>query len=268
MRELIDKFFEKEKIEYYSALRYSDCRESAPWIIERESFKPRSVLVFLVPYYTGETLNISRYAAAYDYHIYIKEISDRLISALSGEYPEYHFRGYGDHSPIDERSAAAVSGLGIIGKNGLLINEKYGSYVFIADIVSDIDPELVGAEDPKDVRFCSNCGACIKACPTGILGGEGKDCLSAITQRKGELTEEECKLMRRYNTAWGCDECQSHCPYNKSPKLTPIDFFYQNRIIELTSSILSGMDKSEFQKRAFSWRGRKTVERNLAVLKK
>jgi len=123
------------------------------------------------------------------------------------------------------------------------------------------------AMEPIAPRFCEGCGICLEACPTGILCGKGDDCLSAITQRKGELSEAECALMQKYNTAWGCDECQSHCPHNASPLLSPLEFFYRERIEELTREELDKMDKAEFEKRAFAWRGRKTVERNLDILK-
>lgn len=263
----INSFFEKEKIEYFSVLPYSLCRETAPEIMARESFLPKSVIIFLVPYYTGAGVNISRYAVSRDYHIAIREISSRLIALLSEKFPESSFRAYGDHSPLDERHAAISAGLGILGENGLLINEKYGTYVFIADVVTDISPKALGAKDtPEALRFCTRCGACKKACPTGILRGEGNDCLSFITQKKGELSKEEAALMREYNTAWGCDECQSVCPYNKNAKTTPVPFFYEERIENLTAEILSSMSKAEFNSRAFAWRGRKTVERNLKIL--
>jgi epoxyqueuosine reductase QueG len=73
--------------------------------------------------------------------------------------------------------------------------------------------------------------------------------------------------MRKYNTAWGCDLCQSSCPYNREPIVTPIEFFHRERIHELTRDILDSMDKPTFLSRAFAWRGRKTVERNLDILK-
>ena len=266
MRET-DSFFEKEKIEYFAVLPYSMCRETAPEIMERESFAPKSVIIFLIPYYTGGGKNISCYATSRDYHIAIKEISSRLIELLSDKFPEAHFRAYGDHSPLDERHAAIAAGLGILGESGLLINEKYGTYVFIADVVTDIEPALLGAKTtPEELRFCHRCQACKKACPTGILRGESAQCLSFITQKKGELSEEEAALMRKYNTAWGCDVCQSVCPYNKDAKLTPIPFFYEERIDNLSGEILSAMSKEEFKTRAFAWRGRKTLERNLKIL--
>lgn len=266
MKEIIKRFFEENSIEYYAVLSYSDCREIAPAIMERENFTPRSVIVYLLPYYTGETVNLSRYAASLDYHIAIRGISEGLISALKEKYPDVNAKGYGDHSPISEVSAALVGGLGVIGDNGLILNEKYGSYVFIGDIVTDIEPQLLSAIPPKEVLTCHHCGACLSACPTGILRAEGNDCLSAITQRKGELTDSEAALMRKYNTAWGCDLCQSVCPFNREPRITPVGFFHKDRITHLTRERLDCMDKSEFLSRAFSWRGRKTVERNLDIL--
>ena len=72
--------------------------------------------------------------------------------------------------------------------------------------------------------------------------------------------------MRKVNTVWGCDECQRYCPYNKECELTPIAFFYTDRISKLTGDVLCEMPKEEFNKRAFAWRGRRTVERNLKHL--
>lgn len=266
MLKLLDEVFAEHKIEYYSALAYSDCNELNHELIAREGFTPRSVILFLLPYYAGNAENLSCYAAALDYHIAIREITDAVISRLSAAYPDCHFRGYGDHSPIDERHAAAISGLGIKGDSTLLINEKYGTYVFIADIVTDVPPEALGARAPLPLVTCSHCGACIRACPTGILRGECSDCLSAITQRKGELTEKEVEIMRKVDTVWGCDLCQSVCPYNRTPTPTPIEFFHRDRIERLTSDRLSAMSADELKSRAFGWRGRKTIERNLEEL--
>ncbi len=265
----VRSFFEKERIEYFSVLPYSLCRETSPEIMAREDFLPKSVIIFLIPYYTGVGVNLSRYAVSLDYHLCIKDISLRLIETLKEKFPEARFRAYGDHSPLDERHAAISAGLGILGDNGLLINEKYGSYVFIADVVTDIPPEALSAKtEAEPLKLCHHCSSCKKACPTGILSGKGCDCLSFITQKKGELSDSEASLMIKYNTAWGCDECQSACPYNKAAKLTPVSFFYQERIEEITSDALSSMTKKEFEKRAFAWRGRKTIERNLKILGK
>lgn len=268
MEKLIKSYFDSINVEYYAVLSYDDCRQINPAIMERENFKPKSVIVYLLPYYTGQTVNLSRYAASLDYHIALRECADGLIAAIKTIAPSASFKGYGDHSPISEVSAALAGGLGVIGDNGLILNEKYGSYVFIGDVVTDVEPHILGAITPREVIGCHHCGACKRACPTGVLSGEGEDCLSAITQKKGELTDSEVEMMRKYNTVWGCDICQSVCPYNKEPKITPIDFFHRERITELTRPILDAMDKAAFSRRAFAWRGRKTVERNVELVKK
>lgn len=266
MKEKIKSCLDGQNIEYFTVLSYKDVRETNPRIIEREGFEPKSLIIYALPYYAGESENLSRYASSLDYHLAIAEINGALSTLIKEHFPDAHVKGYGDHSPIDERHAALIGGLGIAGDNGLIINEKYGSYIFIGDILTDIEPTLLGAQEPMPVKRCEGCGVCKRACPTGILRGEGEDCLSAITQRKGELTEEEKALMRKHNTLWGCDECQSSCPHNKAAVPTPVEFFYRDRIPKLTFEILDSMSDEEFSKRAFAWRKRKTVERNLEIL--
>ena len=266
MREEILGFFRENKIEYFGAVPYADLYEISPEIIKREDITPKSVIVFLLPYFVSRPENISVYAASLDYHIILRKVTDGLISLLSELYPENRFVGYGDHSPIDEVSAALKCGLGLRGDSGLFINEKYGSYVFIGDVVTDISPDKLRAIS-LPIRECIHCKRCINACPTGILRGESSECLSAITQKKGELSEDEIALMKRCNTVWGCDFCQSTCPYNENAQKTPIEFFYTDRIECLTSDILSSLDKKTLRARAFGWRGRSVVERNLKALK-
>ena len=266
MRKEISEYFNSVGIEYFTILSYDSCIETNKRIIDREGFLPASIIIYLLPYYSGETVNLSRYAASLDYHIAIKEINSGLCELLLKHFPTSRLRGYGDHSPINERHAALIGGLGISGDNGLIINEKYGSYVFIGDVITDIDPLKLGASVPIEPKRCEGCGICKASCPTGILCGEGKDCLSAITQRKGDLTDEEKDLMRKYNILWGCDECQRYCPHNLNAVKTPIEFFYKDRIPCLTEELLDSMSDEDFEKRAFAWRKRKTIERNLDIL--
>ena len=266
MKKALKQYFSSVNIEYFAVLSYFDCRETNKRIMDREDFEPKSVILYLLPYYTGRTENLSIYAASLDYHLAIREINAGLESLLKSSFENASVKGYGDHSPIDERHAALIGGLGMAGDNGLIINEKYGSFVFVGDVVADIEPALLGASSPTAVQRCEGCEACKRACPTGILRGEGTDCLSAITQRKGELTDEECALMRKHNTLWGCDLCQTSCPHNKTPLNTPVEFFYRERIPKLTHDILGAMSDEEFDRRAFAWRKRKTIERNLDIL--
>ena len=72
--------------------------------------------------------------------------------------------------------------------------------------------------------------------------------------------------MRKYHTVWGCDICQTACPYNATPKITPIEFFHTDRIEELTSDYIASLSAKEFKARAFGWRGRAVPQRNLDIL--
>ncbi len=257
----LNEFFKENKIEYFAIIPFDECRITKPHLVDRIAFTPKSVIVFLIPYFIEEGTNVSSYAVSRDYHIFIRKIGDELCRLLDEKY-SCHSRAFGDHSPIDERDAAAKCGLGILGKNGLLINEKYGSYVFIGEVITSAELECIYTT--SNVQTCCECGLCTTACPKGEIG----ECLSALTQKKGDLTEKEAFFILKYNTAWGCDICQSVCPYNQNPKQTPIDFFYTSKIKSLNTSLLENMTDTEFSERAYSWRGKETVLRNLKLLEK
>ncbi len=265
------RLFSQEKIEKCATLPFSECRVTLPRLLEKEEgFVPQSAILFLIPYFDGFPKNLSAYAASEDYHLFVKELWERLSPKLADLFPRYHFRIYADHSPIDERHAAVRAGLGVFGKNGLLLTPEFSSFQFIGEILTDAPVEVLGDSPLFPISGCENCGACLAACPTGVLRGETEDCLSAITQKKGELTEEGKDLMRRVGTVWGCDECQRVCPYTRRAQEagtlnTPIPFFKENRMENLTQASLSRMDDEAFRRRAFSWRGRKTIERNLTL---
>lgn len=265
MKDVLKSFFEAENIEYYATLSYECLDVCRAYLTEREGLVPRSAVIFLIPYFSVEGVNLSSYAVARDYHAYIRSVTERLSTALSAVYPEYKYLGFGDHSPINERRAASIAGLGILGDNGLLINERYGSYVFIAELITDAPPELLGEVAPREPLRCSGCSACIAACPTGRLSSLAP-CLSEITQRKGELSEEEISLMLSAGTVWGCDACQRVCPHNQNAKSTPIKFFTEALLPELSTEAITKMSDSEFSERAYSWRGKNTVQRNLKLI--
>ena len=255
----------------YAAIPFSACRVTFPALLERTpELTPRSLLLYVVPYYWGDSQNLSDYAASEDYHLFFRDFSRKLIDSILTEHPSAHAVAYVDHSPIDERDAAVRAGLGIIGRHGLLIHERYSSFIFIGEIITDLPPSaLPRYREPSELRFCEGCGACRRACPTGILRGvEGSDCLSAITQRKGELTDAELDLMYRCKTVWGCDLCQLACPHTRkaikeNTIKTPIPFFQNNRTPCPTYREVEAMPKEAFSRRAYAWRGRRTVLRNL-----
>ena len=185
---------------------------------------------------------------------------DDLSKKFSEHFINEQFIGFSDHSPINERDAAIKAGLGMIGMNSMLINPKYGSYIFIGSIFTTLELETVF----YDAVACIKCGKCVEACPTGALVNGFDKCLSFITQKKNK-TEEDIRTILNNYSIWGCDICQDVCPYNKNAEDSPISFFDENIINHLTTSIVNDMDDDEFEKRAFSWRGRKTILENLSL---
>jgi epoxyqueuosine reductase QueG len=260
-------FFEKEQIDCYAALPLEACRVVKPYLLEREGIQSGTVVMLAVPYYSraasDASRNISAYAVARDYHSYFKDLFARLLPQLKALYPQNKFAAFADHSPIAEGLAAATAGLGILGKNHLLITPKYSSYVFLGELVTDLSLPF----QLYPVTECEACGACMKACPAEECG----ICLSALTQKKGTLTEEEEKLIVKYGSAWGCDICQAVCPHTKQAIASgsiysPIPFFAEQTIPHLTSNRLLEMSDDEFLSRAYSWRGKSAVLRNLLLL--
>lgn len=233
--------------------------------LERLCPSARSVLVFLFPYFAGARPgNLSLYARGRDYHAVIRDALAPEASAWQAAHPENRFLVLADASPIPEVRAAALAGLGVIGENGLLIHETFGSYVFIGTIVTDLD--LPGTTQP--VRACLRCGRCKKACPGGVLRGEGV-CLSALTQQSGALTPGEEALLRKHPLIWGCDLCQMACPMNANVPLTDTPPFREGLIDSLDADALEGLTRRAFAEkypdRAFTWRGPAPLRRNLAL---
>lgn len=96
------------------------------------------------------------------------------------------------------------------------------------------------------------------------------DCLSAITQKKGDLNETEKKTMLTHGSVWGCDVCQLICPHTQAAIqretiFSPIPYFSEYAIPHLTRELLDGMSEADFSERAYAWRGRDTIRRNLML---
>ncbi len=264
--------FSAENIECFAPVPIEKCNVRRPDLLVRAGLpaeEAKTVIMFLIPYYDddGEG-NISLYARPRDYHLYCEALFPRLCGRLSEKFSG-KFVGFADKSPIEEADAACRAGLGVMGDSYVIINEKYGSFVFLAEVFTDIEPEVFGCDKNGEypLSYCVHCGACKRACP---MISEGTDCLSAVTQKKGELSEKEKEYIIKYKSAWGCDICQLVCPLVqkaiKNGARTPISFFRENRIKNLTADGLCAMSDEEFGKRAFSWRGKATIKRNLELL--
>ncbi|MBR6782831.1 MAG: epoxyqueuosine reductase [Clostridia bacterium] len=262
------------------AIPLSICRQSRGYLLDQAGIPSTgTAILFVIPYLITSDVdhpyrNLSLYAVPRDYHGYIKELETTVLPSLQKMYPEHSFKLFSDHSPIYEVDAAARAGLGIIGTNGLLITPNYGSFVFIGEMITDADYTAVtghGTPDfPADPPVCEQCGACVGACPMGCCDRDRGNCLSALTQKKGVLTPEEETSILCGGLAWGCDICQLSCPHNirviEKGQDTTIPYFVEDRKLFLNSQQLSAMTNEAFALRAYAWRGRAVISRNLALL--
>lgn len=221
-----------------------------------------TVILAAVPYFCGNTDGeISKYARGRDYHRVLRALFADAVVVCGAK--EACLASYADVSPFREVALAAAAGLGEIGENGLLLTKRYGSYVFLGEICGDFSGEVTSLREPPR---CICCGACRRACPT-----QGHGCLSEITQRRGELTAEEEDLMRRCQTAWGCDICQDVCPANQTVEKTKLPAFCEELVYRFCADELSVLSNRAIERkyadRAFIWRGGSVIKRNAAILR-
>lgn len=162
---------------------------------------------------------IARYAWYPEYHDVLKKKLEDLVLYVREQYAkDFSYRTYVDTGPILERFWAQKSGLGFIGKNSNLIFWKYGSYVFLGEILLDITlPEVV----QRSIGGCGICSACMNTCPTNAIVQpkvvDARRCISYLTiEHKGAIPEQLRPLLG--NRIFGCDICQEVCPWNSKAK--------------------------------------------------
>ena len=171
---------------------------------------------------------IARYARGRDYHRVVKKKLMTLLRWLEEETGRElpTARAYVDTGPVLERELGRRAGLGWFGRNTMLIDPRRGSYFFLGELLLPFELEY---DEPFTADRCGTCRACIPACPTDALLGRNEDgapvldatrCISYLTiENQGSIPEELRPLMG--NRVFGCDICQSACPWN-SPKLVEI----------------------------------------------
>lgn len=235
-------------------------------LAEQLALKDGWAVVIAIPYYTGEyrERNISAYALADDYHKLIEQLLQPFLDALCRQYPQHGFYLFADASPIPELEAAVRAGLGFRGRNNQLITRRYGSRVFICEILTDLPLKKRSLQQPEN---CGACHRCIDACPTGALSKDGfcrTLCRSEITQKKGTLNSWEEQQIAAGGLVWGCDVCTDVCPYNAAAQITPLGVFWKNiRPVVDEQSLTELMPV-----KSYGWRGRQVLERNLRLLRK
>ncbi|MGX7349630.1 tRNA epoxyqueuosine(34) reductase QueG [Dolosicoccus paucivorans] len=203
-----------------------------------------------------------------DYHDILRERMNRLIDFIKQETQTAEFKPMVDTGELIDVAVAQRAGLGFIGRNGLLITKEFGSWVYLGEIITDLEFEY---DEP--VPFgCGDCYRCVTACPTDALLGDGrmnaKRCLSYQTQTKGYMPVEFRRKMT--SIIYGCDICQLSCPYNKGidwhlhEEMEPDPELVQPALKELLT--LSNREfRDTFGKMAGSWRGKKPLQRNAII---
>lgn len=166
------------------------------------------------PRVASDGSRIARYAAGADYHGGLRERAVRVAGAVTDRLgAPFSWRVCVDSTPIAERSFAAASGIGWIGKNGCLIDPDRGSFLLLAEIVTDLD---LPPDEPLAER-CGSCVRCLDACPTSAFVGPGvldaRRCLAYWTiEHRGPLPASIGERLR--GRVFGCDDCQDACPWN------------------------------------------------------
>ncbi len=189
----------------------------------------RTIISLAAAYYQGDhdtppseepAGRIARYAWGRDYHKLLETRMEALKAFILEQAPGAAIRCVVDHAPILERAYAQEAGLGFIGKHTLLITPDHGSWVLLAELITDLELDV----DVPGVTQCGSCTRCLDACPTGALIApfqlDAGRCIAYLTiEHKGQIPD----VLRAAVGDWlfGCDVCQEVCPYNHGTASTP-----------------------------------------------
>ncbi len=191
---------------------------------------------------------IARYAQGEDYH--------KLLAARLADLDETlqlyggRQRCFTDSGPISERFFAAQCGLGWIGRHGLLVRPKLGSFCFLASMLTTLELPT----DKPMANHCGSCRRCLDACPTGALTKrwcDARRCLSYWTIEAKSPEPEDIRAARG-NRLYGCDTCQEACPWNHTPSALAahVDphLLMPARLANATPKELAAMGEEEFNR--------------------
>ncbi len=193
----------------------------------------RSIVVVALNYYTPHQHQeeaaggkISRYAWGDDYHDVLGQKLRSLLAWIKEQWPEAEGKICVDAQPMMDKVWAARAGLGWIGKHSNLITREYGSWVFLGELLLNLELEY---DTEKVEDHCGNCTLCLDVCPTGAITEpyvvDSNKCISyaTIELRQPELPEAVSKNPDGW--LYGCDVCQDACPWNRFEQLTTEERF-------------------------------------------
>ncbi|MEK9132226.1 MAG: tRNA epoxyqueuosine(34) reductase QueG [Patescibacteria group bacterium] len=202
-----------------------------------------SVIVLAMNYYKGQEVlragfgRVARYAYGRDYHKIIskklKELEEFICKTGAQIFPnkKIETKCYVDTGPILERSFAVQARIGVIGKNSSLITKDFGSWVFLAEVITNLDlasSSQAAIKSHKNAKIlrddfpsCGACQRCKNACPTGAIIAPGiidaRRCISYLTiEHKGKIPAKLAQKLAQTRRIFGCDICQEVCPHNFS----------------------------------------------------
>lgn len=239
----------------------------------------KSVISVLISYFPSQKQRdpdgpvISKYAYGKDYHLVVKEKLNNLFIFIQSEISDCRGRAFVDSAPVLERPWAKAAGLGWIGKNSLLISKEFGSYVFVGELILDLELQY---DAPFSGDFCGSCSRCMDACPTQAIVAphtiDARKCISYHTiESKAEIPEPIRENLNR--NIFGCDICQDVCPWNK--KIRPnqnSDFKPTEGLLEMTAKDWHDLEHNTYVKTfrhtAFERAGFDRLKRNISYLKK
>lgn len=198
-------------------------------------------------YSCNHQAKIASYACTIDYHTTIKQMLFELSKRLKEINPNFSARCFVDSAPIFEKRYAVEAGLGWIGRQSLLITPEYGSFVLLGEIV--MTAECNEYDSPLESVGCGECHRCVEACPNNAVKERHIDtsrCISCATIERQE-DGKQCDL-----NGWifGCDECQSVCPYNrKASTFTDSRFAPLFNPAEMTPEDWLALSEEDFSKK-------------------
>ena len=220
----------------HAGMQWLEQRTSKRLLLESPFPTARSIIVIALNYHTGQSseqnsispvYNVSRYAWGRDYHKVMKRLL-RELTRFINEQTGCQSRGFVDSGPVMEKALAQRAGLGWIGKNTLLLNRTYGSWLVLGELFT----ELELPPDQPHPDYCGECSICLAACPTGALTDNGLDCKSCISYATIERPETESCQLEPGGFIFGCDICQEACPWNEQTVTTDLLDFKRREVVE------------------------------------